>query len=107
MAEMCGRSLFQSTTLACNSVYVAHPDEISVAKFRLTSALGRQGRPGLGCTGPHGCARARGRWAAGAGEGGSGWQNSLLSPGRGARGASSSARGGGSWVRVFPCNRNG
>lgn len=28
------------------SVYVAHPDEISVAKFRLTSALGRPSRPG-------------------------------------------------------------
>lgn len=48
--------MFQSKTLACNSLFMSliPMDEISVAKFRLTSALGRQSqRPGWaaqGCT---------------------------------------------------------
>lgn len=45
------------------SVYVAHPNEISVAKFRLTSALGRQSqRPGLAAQAMQLC---RGLWPEG------------------------------------------
>lgn len=64
---MCGRRLFQSKTLACNSLFMSliPMDEISAAKFRLTSALGRQSqRPGWvarGCTavpGPAGGGRS-------------------------------------------------
>lgn len=66
------------------SVYVAHPDEILVAKFRLTSAPGRQSqRAGLAARGR---TAARGPAAGGLPAfGGTRLAKNLLSPGPGGR----------------------